>query len=123
MYFFKYRKIYIFVYMRGSQTLFLDIFEDNTSKRNETEEVERRKGRSAVLHSKRNECLVERYFFKGKFSGKRYNIIIDELSNEFFISPITVPEVLNENRALLIALKQKNPDKSYFQKKWQHLIW
>ena len=104
--------------MRGSQSLFADIFEEPPSM------VERsRKGRSAQLHARRNECLIDRYYFKGKFTDKRYNKIISELSEEFFISPVTIPDLINDNFQLLASLKKQQPEKSYFVKKWSHLSW
>ena len=108
--------------MRGQITLFNDIFiEASTASTGSATEV--KKGRSAVLHAKRNECLIDRFFYKGKFFDKRYNKIIEELSHEFFISPVTIPEVISENYTQLLALKNQNPEKSYFVKKWGHLSW
>lgn len=100
---------------RGSQTLFADVFED--------EPVTHRKGRSAELHAKRNECLVDRYYYYGKFEKWRYNIILETLSAQFFISTITIAEAIEGNFDQLSALKKEQPSIIYFKKKWDHLVW
>ena len=104
---------------RGSITLFKAIFI-------ETEEmpvVEKRKGRSELLNSKRNECLIDRYFFYGKFSALKYEKILENLSAEFFLSEVTIPKIVDEHLEKLVALKAQKPSKQYFQKKWPHLVW
>jgi len=103
--------------MRGSLSLFADVFEKPAP------EASRKKGRSAELNARRNECLVDRYFFYGKYTDKRYSNIIEILSQEFFLSTVTIPEVISENVALLAKLKKEQPSKSFFSKKWTHLNW
>jgi hypothetical protein len=104
---------------RGSLTLFNDIF---VAEETPVLTVQR-KGRSPELISKRNECLVSRYYFLGKFTDNRYNKILDTLEDEFFISTVTIPEIITENYELLVELKQKQPNRDYFKKKWPHLVW
>lgn len=105
--------------MRGSLSLFTDIFEQPVTPGPEV----RRKGRSPELHAKRNECLIDRYYYYGKFMDRRYESIIKTLSEEFFISPVTIPEVIAENSSLLLNLKKNQPSKNWFSKKWPHLSW
>lgn len=102
---------------RGTLTLFKDIFEADQS----TPETEEIKGRAQL--QKRNECLVDRYYHKGKFTDKRYSKILEELSEEFFLSQITVAELLEDNFGMLQTLKAEQPQKSHFIKKWPHLVW
>jgi hypothetical protein len=104
--------------MRGANTLFKNVFQKQKS-----EVTKKRKGRSPELHALRNECLVDRYYYYGKFSDKRYTIIIETLSHEFFISPITIPELLSKNYSKIDKLKKQLPAKTYFVKKWPHLRW
>jgi hypothetical protein len=104
---------------RGTITLFKNIFTEDTPAPVEKQ----RKGRSDVLNAKRNECLIDRYFFYGKFSGLRYELILDTLSKEFFLSSVTIPKIVDENLEKLIELKREKPDKSFFQNKWPHLVW
>jgi hypothetical protein len=102
--------------MRG-KSLFVEIFEPSAKPSNQ------KKGRSADLHAKRNECLIHRFFYYGKFTSNRYEKIIKDLSNEFFLSTVTIPEVIDDNYQQLIKLKEQQPPKSYFVKKWPHLNW
>lgn len=104
---------------RGTITLFKDIFIETDEKPVEKQ----KKGRSEQLNSRRNECLIDRYFFLGRFSGQRYDLILSQLSNEFFLSEVTIPKIVDENLEKLVALKQQRPDKKYFQEKWPHLTW
>jgi hypothetical protein len=107
---------------RGSQTLFKNIFTEVNSSSSSPAEKQR-KGRSEALNNKRNECLLDRYFFYGKFSGLRYELILEVLSSEFFLSEVTIPKIVDENLEKLIQLKKQLPDKKYFQNKWPHLVW
>jgi len=84
----------------------------------------KKQGRSAQLHSRRNDCLVDRYYFYFAFTDKRYTSILEDLSEEFFInSTFTIPQVLDEYYEALVALRNKKPDIGYFKKKWPHLVW
>lgn len=104
---------------RGVNTLFSNIFIEESPAPAEKQE----KGRSKILNSKRNECLIDRYFFYGKFSGLRYDLILEKLSLEFFLSEVTIPKVVDENLDKLIELKKNKPTKEDFQNKWPHLVW
>ena len=102
--------------MRGSNTLFSDIFEDNKPPK-------QRKGRSLNLINKRNECLIARYFYYGKFCDKKYTSIIEILSEEFFLSTVTIPEIIDDNSQLLHSLKKEANNPNHFKNKWPHLTW
>jgi hypothetical protein len=104
---------------RGTITLFKNIFSEELPARLEKQ----KKGRSDVLNAKRNECLIDRYFFYGRFTEKRYEKILETLSNEFFLSSVTIPKIVDENLDKLIELKKLKPEKSFFQNKWPHLVW
>jgi hypothetical protein len=105
--------------MRGSNILFADIFETPPS------EVQHggKKGRCPELNHLRNECLVERFYYYGKFFDKRYTTIIETLAREFFLSEITVPKVISANRDQLTSLRKQQPAIPYFKKRWPHLTW
>lgn len=103
---------------RGVNTLYNQIFVEPSPV-----PESKKKGRNEALNAKRNECLIDRYFFYGKFSGLRYDLILSALSEEFFLSEVTIPKVVDENLEKLVALRQMKPSKQYFQKKWPHLVW
>lgn len=102
--------------MRGSHTLFNNIFETNTV-------VKQGKGRSASLIASRNECLINRYYYYGKFFNYKYSYILKQLEDEFFISIVTIPEVISINYELLTNLKKQQPSLQSLKKKWPHLVW
>lgn len=104
--------------MRGALSLFANIFQDT-----ETPTTPRKKGRSPELHRQRNECLTHRYFFYCQHTDKKYEAILRILSAEFFISEVTIPELLNNYTKELHALKKENPPKAYFAKKYPHFSW
>lgn len=104
--------------MRGSLTLFTDIFEEST-----IAPEAKKKGRSSELHTKRNECLIHRYYFYGNFSDMRYTSIIEALATEFFLSTATIPDLIKDNIQLLKELKDKKPNKAFFARKYPHLNW
>jgi hypothetical protein len=105
--------------MRGSSSLFTDLLDTKVS----ASKIEKRKGRSADLIKARNECLVARYYFYLNFSERRYEIIVELLSKEFFISTVTIPELLSKNIQLLENFRKNKTDKTYFDKKYPHLKW
>ena len=88
-----------------------------------------RKGRSAKLISQRNECLLDRYLYYGRLSGKRYDLIIEGLSADFFLSNITIADILNDNYEKLSTLKKSYQELSEIQfkkkleSKWPNLSW
>lgn len=106
--------------MRGSQTLFHNLF-------TETETLpapKQRKGRSAELIEKRNELLVHRYvFYKTIKPTLSYEYIIERLSDELYLSRITIPELIMDQRGKIHVLLKQEPTRSYFQKKYPHFVW
>ena len=82
-----------------------------------------RKGRSTSLLTKRNECLVARYFYYGYLKHKCFEDILKMLVLEFYLSPATVCQVVKDKGEQLQALKQKAPSLHYFQSRGPHLKW
>lgn len=103
--------------MRGQQSLFENMFVAVP------ELTVSRQGRSEELIKERNECLVSRYYYYGKFTDKRYEAIMNELKKEFFIETTTIEERIQENFEKLAELKKQQPQKNYFKDKWPHLVW
>ena len=106
--------------MRGVNTLFTDIFDqskDATPKSG--------KGRNSQLHEARNEALVSRYFYYGNFFDRKfsYEFIVKKVASEFYLSPVTVPEIIEANYNFLVKLKKEQPAIKYFKEKWPHLVW
>lgn len=102
--------------LRGTNTLFKDIYELPLPEK-------QRKGRSESLINLRNDCLVDRYYFIAKTTGLRYELVIGILSKEFFLSEVTIPEILDDNYYKIAAVKKAAPTKKELEKKWSHLNW
>ena len=101
--------------------------ENNEKSRNEQEQdkpkLNLRKGRSNKLVEKRNECLLARYYYYGNFTEKRYDVIMQQLSEEFFLSVVTIQDLVQDNVKFLYDMKDMHPRLAYFETKWQHLVW
>jgi hypothetical protein len=113
------------LHMRGYQSLFKGLFDDLDGNPGALPCVAtKRKGRDPEWHRLRTEGLVARYYYYVRFNREwRYEYIIETLSKEFYLSTITIPELIQNNDRQLQVLKNEKPDKSWFKKKWPHLVW
>ena len=102
--------------MRGKD-LFKKEFEKNTSNAKST------KGRNIKMLSLRNECLADRYYYYGNYTDKRFDAIIEQLSEEFFLSCETINDIIQDKGPYLRVLKKEQPSLYYFQHKWPHYKW
>lgn len=103
--------------MRGSNTLFADIFNG------EPVPPKQKKGRSEELHLKRTELLINRYYFYGKNTGLRYEFIIKMLSAEFFLAEATITDLISDHYDKLKELRAANPTPADLRKKFPWLNW
>ncbi len=115
-------KLHISLTMRGSRTLYDNIFV-TTDTATDVVAEKPRKGRNPELANTKNRCLVHRYYYYGKFSNKRYPDIIKDLSREFWLTPSTIPRILDEYYSELQYLKTVATSKDFFKKEWPHLVW
>jgi len=103
--------------MRGSN-LFTELFE--------TEQPAPKKDKAGNPNNlERNEALISRYYYYGNFFEKKlsYNWIINTLAKEFWLSPVTVPQLIEDNFEMLIVLKKEKPALKFFKEKWPHIVW
>src|SRR5690348_13525759 len=106
--------------MRGSNTLFADIFYERPSSSIDA----KKKGRSASLHARRNECLVHRYYYYGSQPHRpSFESIVAILSDEFFINPSTIVILLSKNYMLLREVKTNPPSIPDLKEKWPQFVW
>lgn len=104
--------------MRGSNTLFADIFD------NVAPVAKARKGRSASLIEKRNDLLLHRYVFYAQQQPRlSYDFIINTLSEELYIAPITIVEIIADNRPSIQSIRKQEPTRAYFAKKFPCWVW
>lgn len=106
------------------QTLFADVFETSVPT-----VAKQRQGRSSTLISKRNQLLIDRYFFYSKVFDYSYPKVLSLLEQEMFLSTGTIPDLISDNLGMLISLKKEFKEtpsekiSSHFKKKWPHIVW
>jgi hypothetical protein len=105
--------------MRGQRTLFTNIFIDNKPLVAE----KAAKGRNNKLYVRRNDLLLHRYYYLGNTTGYRFDLIIQQLRDEFFITERTITEVISMNSGSLMAIKNKPPTKLQIKQKYPHINW
>jgi hypothetical protein len=87
------------------------------------ENIPGNKGRSNKLVTRRNDCLIARYYYFGAFRKLSYEDTIRELVAEFFLSPVTIANIIQNNTEQIQQLKEKALVLHYFQNHWPHLRW
>jgi len=75
------------------------------------------------LGAARNECLMHRYYYYLHLQGKRYDLIIHTLSHEFFLSPATIPCLIEDHVALIRRLLESRPSTEALKKKYPFFTW
>lgn len=115
--------------LRGAQLAFKQIFADEA----ETPVLSLTKiqGRNHDLNKRRNECLVERYYFICRQKGMdyTYEAAVKQVAMQFFLSPYHASKVILGHHNLLTQLKlqwKTEPAEKlarHFARKWPHLVW
>jgi hypothetical protein len=82
-----------------------------------------RKGRNNSLISKRNECMIARYYYYGYLRNKGYEEILKLLMSEFYLSPATIAFQVQQQSESLVKLRQLSPTVYYFMNRWPHYKW
>ena len=101
--------------MRG-QRLF------NTVIKGESQEPTR-KGRNDTLLELRNSCLLARYYYYGHFTSKCFEDILSAMVSEFFLTPVRISRIIQENIDIVKELKQKKMTKYQLQHAWPQYKW
>ncbi len=99
--------------MRGKK-LFNDVIKNDT---------ELRKGRNDSLLIKRNNCMLARYYYYGYFKEKCFEEIIQLLVADFFISPIRIARIVQENSDKIKELKDKRVSVYLLQQHYPQYKW
>lgn len=81
------------------------------------------KGRNNTLITKRNDCLIARYYYYGCDKNLCYEEIMRMLVSEFYLSPTTIAIIIQRHTTQLLKLKAKRRPASFFQGRWPHLKW
>ena len=107
-------------YNRGKNIhshLFLDKSTFTNSKKEEGN------GRSKKLIGKRNTALFHRYIFFSVNTNNRFDVIIYRLSDEFYLSPVRISEIISDNLELIRALKKEKINPATLKKLHPHFDW
>ena len=81
------------------------------------------RGRSNSLISRRNECLLARYYYYGFHKDVCYEENLRQLAIEFFLSASTLARIIMNNTDRLQQIKEKAPGVYYLQSHWPHMKW
>ncbi len=82
-------------------------------------------GNGKMLTKRRNELMLDRLFYLKKIFTFDYNAVLEILSYEFFLTDITIPQIIQkeENQSYLRNLKAKPLNRNDLEKKWPHMVW
>jgi hypothetical protein len=71
----------------------------------------------------RDDALACRFFYHGHLSGKRYDVCLLELSNEFFISGTVISQHLMQRQEFIKQLRVDNVNRRDLQKRYPFFNW
>lgn len=82
-----------------------------------------RKGRNADHDARRNEALLARFYYLGRFTEKRYSAIMQQISDEFYLSERRIQDIMQQQSDVLRKLRQQQPAATWFVHEYPHLVW
>lgn len=77
--------------------------------------------RSAKL--RRDERLIARYYYYAVINKKTINDVLEALETEFNLGTDYISDLLAANITAIKELRNKNPKKQWFARKWPYLKW
>ena len=84
--------------------------------------IKRKVCRDPELINKRNEALLHRYYFWA-LKNIRYEQVLKILSNEFYLSNITITKILSAQIDRLLQIKKQKPAIHDLKKLYPYLNW
>ena len=81
------------------------------------------KGRSPKLIESRDRALCMRYFYYTEHKQLRYDVVINRLSNEFYLTEFTIVKRLNKLTDVLDELYADKPEVKDLRKAYPHYCW
>ncbi len=103
--------------MRGEQVIFKNISEIDSIPK------QVKKGRNRELLNERNRALINRYYYYKSSSTLRYEAILSKLRCEFYLSQVTIVEIITANVDELVSIQKIKPSISTLKKDFQHFNW
>lgn len=104
--------------MRG-----IRIFQDLTENPIIDNPKEQRAGKNAALVEQRNLLLLTRFYWYSSVVKLRYDYILLQLCNEFFLAERRITDIISEDRNVIFGLRKSNPALEYFKQKYPYLNW
>lgn len=81
------------------------------------------KGRDKVLLEERNACIVYRYYYHAKIKRMRFEKVIDELRNEFFLSSRTITDIIAKQNDAIKQVFNEKPSLRILSYKFKLFRW
>ena len=91
--------------MRGRRTLDSIVYGERADCQSH---AKRKVCRDPELIRRRNEILVHRYFFLVQ-KNTRYETVVKTLSDEFYLSTVTIAKILTDQVDRLLQIKREKP--------------
>ena len=81
------------------------------------------RGRSKILIEERNRCLCFRYWYYSKRHKNRYDDVLKCLSKEFYLSEMTVTNLISKNSISIKRVYEENPKINELKIEFDYLTW
>lgn len=104
--------------LRGQQ-LFTSLFADTQPSVAKQEG----KGRCASLNAQRDTLLLYRFCYYGQGSQLRYEVILNKLCSEFFLTTRRVQDIIGSNSLQLRNIRSDMPSIAKLRLQYPHLKW
>lgn len=101
--------------MRGQRKLF-DLFGESPNVQKETE------ARNQFLHL-RDEVLCHRFYWHADANKLKFQEVLNQLNNEFYLSDRRIIDILDKQYHLLSKIQKSKPTQKELQAKYPHLTW
>lgn len=115
--------------MRGSQSIYRDLFNEQVPEVAATAQP--------TLRDQRNECILDYYYYHGRketmINGKptrmSYTSLLEVVGAAFFLSTFTVHDIISKSSDQMALLKQEWKDRpvmqlrKHLEGKWSMFVW
>lgn len=81
------------------------------------------KGRSESLLSKRNNCMLARFYYYGQIRNKSFENILELMTAEFFLSTERISRIISQNATEIMKMKQRETTIYQLQTSWPQFRW
>lgn len=76
------------------------------------------------LRAQRNELMMHRFvYYRLQNKGMMHEYLVRKVAAEFFLSEVTVGEIIQDNAGRVTAIRREMPNNKELRKRWPWLIW